>query len=68
MQNILNLFPVNWLACYPKQCYIDLILSCPLIVNIGFLGGKIDGGVNKEGIRYYNNLIDELLANGYNSI
>ncbi|KAL5832122.1 hypothetical protein ACOSQ3_017550 [Xanthoceras sorbifolium] len=26
--------------------------------------GKLNGGVNKEGIRYYNNLINELLANG----
>ncbi|XP_039063242.1 beta-glucosidase 12-like [Hibiscus syriacus] len=26
--------------------------------------GKVSGGVNKEGVGYYNNLINELLANG----
>ncbi|XP_027355979.1 beta-glucosidase 12-like [Abrus precatorius] len=26
--------------------------------------GKISGGINQEGIKYYNNLINELLANG----
>ncbi|GMY16390.1 beta-glucosidase 12-like isoform X1 [Fagus crenata] len=26
--------------------------------------GKVSGGVNREGIKYYNNLINELLANG----
>jgi len=29
-----------------------------------FLGGNLKGGVNKEGITYYNNLINELLSNG----
>ncbi|KAJ4753102.1 beta glucosidase 12 [Rhynchospora pubera] len=27
-------------------------------------GGNISGGVNKEGIKYYNNLINELILNG----
>ncbi|WJX74533.1 Beta-glucosidase 12 [Trifolium repens] len=26
--------------------------------------GKLNGGINQEGIKYYNNLINELLANG----
>ncbi|XP_030496087.2 beta-glucosidase 12 [Cannabis sativa] len=27
-------------------------------------GGKISGGVNEEGVKFYNSLIDELLSNG----
>jgi beta-glucosidase/6-phospho-beta-glucosidase/beta-galactosidase len=27
-------------------------------------GGKLSGGVNMEGIKYYNNLIDKLISKG----
>lgn len=29
-----------------------------------FKGGKVKDGVNKEGVKFYNALIDELIANG----
>lgn len=32
-----------------------------------FVEGKLSGGINQEGVKYYNNLINELLANGQNS-
>ena len=28
--------------------------------------GKLSAGVNQEGINYYNNLINKLMANGHN--
>lgn len=31
-----------------------------------FSDGKVSGGVNREGIEYYNNLINQLVANGHN--
>lgn len=31
---------------------------------IWVIGGNLRGGVNREGITYYNNLINELLSNG----
>ncbi|KAJ6755490.1 hypothetical protein OIU79_027989 [Salix purpurea] len=31
---------------------------------LSFSEGKISGGVNPLGVRFYNNLINELLANG----
>jgi beta-glucosidase/6-phospho-beta-glucosidase/beta-galactosidase len=28
--------------------------------------GRLSAGVNEEGIKFYNDLIDDLLKNGYN--
>lgn len=30
-----------------------------------FSAGRVSGGVNEEGVKFYNNLINELLANGH---
>ena len=40
-----------------------------IIVSWGLISeGKLSGGVNREGIKYYNNLINELLGKGQDSI
>ncbi|KAF5954607.1 hypothetical protein HYC85_007463 [Camellia sinensis] len=44
--------------------YLDSIYLFFSLQNLELLDGKFSGGVNEEGIKYYNNLIDELLANG----
>ena len=31
-----------------------------------YIDGTLKGGINQEGINFYNNLIDELLENGMN--
>jgi hypothetical protein len=36
---------------------IKLELNC-------FLGGNLKGGINQEGVIYYNNLINELISSG----
>ena len=49
---------------------MEWLLFCDhiMFLTILFVGliseGKLCKGVNKEGIKYYNNLINELLANG----
>jgi len=36
-----------------------------IFTNNAFIAdGKLSGGINQEGIDYYNNVINELLANG----
>lgn len=50
---------------------MNLDLKLMIQFNIAYifaLGGNLRGGINREGITYYNNLINELLSNGLNQI
>jgi beta-glucosidase len=41
-----------------------MFLIFHLILSLTNADGKLSGGINQEGIDYYNNLINELVANG----
>jgi beta-glucosidase/6-phospho-beta-glucosidase/beta-galactosidase len=36
------------------------------IIELNSSDGRLSAGINEEGIQFYNNLIDELIKNGYN--
>ena len=40
--------------------------SFPLDLFLENADGRLSAGVNEEGIKFYNDLIDDLLKNGYN--
>ena len=43
-----------------------LIYRFPLDFFLENADGRLSAGVNEEGIKFYNDLIDDLLKNGYN--
>lgn len=47
---------------------LKLMIQFNIGDNIFGSGGNLRGGINREGITYYNNLINELLSNGLNQI
>ncbi|RZS19121.1 hypothetical protein BHM03_00051472, partial [Ensete ventricosum] len=50
---------------YKVKILIKILKTC-FALYPSFAEGTLLGGVNPEGIKYYNNLIDELLKNGTN--
>ena len=56
-----------YLAYFFFYCQLEIMRSYLLIflfISTNNIDGTLKGGVNQEGIYSYNNLIDELLANG----
>ena len=54
---------INW-PLIPRNlaCHFPLL---GMNINFCYSGGKQSGGVNKEGINFYNSLINELLSKGH---
>lgn len=69
-------FSISWSRILPSKSCFFMCLRCCLLVTRFTLTllkfyelsaeGKVGGGITQEGINYYNNLINELLANGKN--
>ncbi|CDP06788.1 unnamed protein product [Coffea canephora] len=59
IQIVLDLY-----LCGLTEFVTSKLICCLLIFQIRILGGRLNAGLNKEGIQYYCNLIDEILANG----
>ena len=57
-------------VCIYIYRYTHIIFNNNTYLSLHFqqpnIDGTLKGGINKEGINFYNNLIDELLANGMN--
>ena len=43
-------------------------LNCYIYMYGVMIDGKISGGINREGVQYYNNLFDKLKSNGPHSL
>lgn len=62
-------FSISWTRILPSKI---IPFNLPIFIfnikteiyGVYFAEGKLSGGVNPVGVQFYNNLIDDLLANG----